>query len=92
MEKNLIVIISNRLTDQERRLLRNLWNKHKTWHVLMDDNIVVRTADSPKQLFEKIALIIPGTTVFIDEVSDNRYGWLPEEAWRWFNRKIEESE
>ncbi len=56
------------------------------WHHL-DSTWIVKTNDSPKSWYEKLAPILDkNDNVFIIELKKHYFGCLPKEAWDWLTK------
>lgn len=62
------------------------------WMKYFPQSMIVYTAFSTKQIYEKLTVDYPNTRILVFRLDNSGdyeryYGWLPQEAWEWLKDK-----
>lgn len=59
------------------------------WHYI-DSAWLIKTQISPQNWYSKIAkhFFLTSDSFLIIEVKRNYYGWLPQDAWEWIDKRL----
>ena len=83
----MILLISYDLKSPDKdyeSLYKAIKNSGSTWWHYLESMWLVKTTNSPKEVFDIIhPSMDKDDSLFITELSDNYYGWLPTKAWEW---------
>jgi hypothetical protein len=71
-----------------KSLFEELKRSPAWWHYL-ESTWLISTTENANQLYSRLARYLdPNDSILIIQAGTDRYGWLPEDAWKWIQQAL----
>ena len=89
MERAYLITYNLNYNDNYELLEKELKSYKKWWHYL-DRTWIIISEETPKEIWDRIEnKINKNNNLLIIEIKKNSEGWLPQKAWDWIKKNVE---